>query len=210
MEPLLSLLAFSAGAATGSQVTLRLLSQSNPRPLPHQLAFLLDHPVRRLYRSPGETLGLYGFAGGMQVLDLGCGTGTFTAEMARMVGADGVVHAVDIQAAMLRRTEKCVAQAGMSERVRLHHSGAYNLPLPDASIDLAVLIALLGETPDPVRVLHEVHRVLRPGGRIAISDELFFAAYVPASAVIAWLAEANFRFGAKSGSPLCYHIIAYR
>jgi ubiquinone/menaquinone biosynthesis C-methylase UbiE len=209
MESLLGVLAMGAGAAAGSQATLRLICQRQPRPLPHHLAFLLEHPLRRLYRQPGETLGLYGFTGGMHVLDLGCGVGTFTVEMARMVGPTGVVHAVDIQRAMLNRVEERAAAEELHARLRFHHSSAYELPLPDASIDLAVLIAVLGEIPDPVRALREVRRVLRPGGRIAVSEELLFAGYAPPKAVRSWLAEAGFRFGAKSGTPACYHTIAY-
>jgi ubiquinone/menaquinone biosynthesis C-methylase UbiE len=198
-----------ASAIASSQATVRLICQRQPRPLPHQLAFLLEHPLRRQYRQPGETLGLYGFVGGMRVLELGCGVGTFTGEMARMVGDGGVVHAVDIQRAMLSRAEERIATEGLQARLRFHHCGAYNLPLPDASIDLAVLIAVLGEVPDPVRALREVRRVLQPGGRIAVSEELLFAGYAPPNVVRNWLAEAGFRVGAKSGTPFCYHMIAF-
>ncbi|MEZ4584485.1 MAG: methyltransferase domain-containing protein [Caldilineaceae bacterium] len=68
------------------------------------IAPLLDHGLRLRYRDPLETLGLFGIAPGMTVLDLGCGTGLFTAAMARMVGPTGTVHAVDVQQPMLDAT----------------------------------------------------------------------------------------------------------
>ena len=165
--------AFTAGLGFAGTVEagVRAGWRMNPRPMPHQFAGLLDHDLRLAYRNPGETLGLYGFEAGMTVLDAGCGSGLFTAEMARMVGPEGTVHAVDLQRPCVANSAKRLADAGLADRVRFHHCGLYALPLPDESVDLTVMIATLGEVPDPLLALTELKRVTRIGGRVAISEE---------------------------------------
>src|SRR5690349_21476933 len=85
----------------GSQVALRTGVWMQPRPMPHQQAAMLEHPLRLRYRDPGVLLGQIGVFAGVSVADLGCGTGLFTVEMAQRVGDSGQVYALDIQAQML-------------------------------------------------------------------------------------------------------------
>lgn len=201
--------AATVGAAVGSQVSLRATVWRQPRPMPHQMATWLDHPARLRYRNPGATLGLFGLFGGMTVLDLGCGTGLFTAEMARMVGTEGTVHAVDLQPPMVALARTRLAHLGLGGQVQFHAVGAYDLPLRDSSVDVAMLIAVLGEIPDRGRALAEVRRVLKPGARLAVSEELPHTGYVPAQLVRKWGEAAGFGYGGKTGSPLCYSMIFF-
>ncbi len=198
------------GSAVGSQVTLRIHAHRQPHPLPHQMAALLDHPLRLRYRNPGDTLGLFGLGAGMTVLDLGCGTGLFTEEAARMVGPTGRVHAVDIQAPMLAAARTRVAAAGFGERVHFHHAGAYALPLENLSADVALLIAVLGEVPDRLHALLEVYRVLKPGGRLAVGEEPAHPAYMGGRTLRALAAQAGFVFVAQTGGPLAYNAVFER
>ncbi len=202
-------LAATVGAALGSQVSLRAGTWRQPRPMPHQMAAWLEHPARLAYRNPGETLGLFGLFNGMTVLDLGCGTGLFTAEMARMVGAAGTVHAVDLQPPLLAQARARMEKLGLAGRVNFHAVGAYDLPLDDSSVDVAVLIAVLGEIQDRTRALAEVRRVLKPGARLAISEELPDPAYVPAWQVRRWGEAAGFGYGGKTGNAFCYSMILF-
>ncbi|MFN8489003.1 MAG: methyltransferase domain-containing protein [Caldilineaceae bacterium] len=200
---------FGLGSALGSQVSLRVGCLTQPRPMPHQFAKALDHPLRMKYRDPLETLGPFGFAPGMTVLDLGCGTGTFTEEMARLVGETGIVHAVDLQQPLVVQTQSRLTAANLAERVHFHCCGAYQLPLPDDSVDLAVLIATLPQIPNKLLALAELSRVLKSGGRLAISEELPDPAYVPPNVTRQWLTEAGFHFGGQTGTFFCYSQIFF-
>ena len=133
---LANLLIRGVGITLGAQIGARIAHRIRPRPYPAPLRDLLDHPaLHEISRScchprpvrPGTC---------QTVLDLGCGTGTFTVEMARQVGSEGRVHAVDIQASMLDAARAKVEEAGFSRRVHLHHCGAYNLPLERDSVDV--------------------------------------------------------------------------
>ncbi|MCB0158448.1 MAG: methyltransferase domain-containing protein [Caldilineaceae bacterium] len=207
MKFLVNSLAAGAGTVIGTQVSLRVGQQRTPHPMPHQFASLLDHGLRLRYRDPLETLGLFGIAPGMTVLDLGCGTGLFTTAMARMVGPTGTVHAVDVQQPMLDATAARLAEADLAQNVRLHHAGAYALPLPDASCDLAVVVATLGEIPDRYAAMLELRRVLKPGARLAVSEELPDPGYLSGRAVRTSAEEAGFRLKGKTGSFFCYHMV---
>jgi len=202
-------LALTLGTFVANQVSLRLACHQQPRPMPHQFAAMLDHAWRLKYRNPAAELGLYGCGAGLHVLDLGCGTGLYTEEMARLVGETGKVYAVDIQQPMVEKTQQRLLSAGLAERVQFHQSGAYQLPLADNSIDLAVMVATLPQIPNKLLTLAELSRVLKPNGRLAISEEAPDPAYVPTFVTRRWLDDAAFRYGGKSGNPFCYHMIFF-
>jgi ubiquinone/menaquinone biosynthesis C-methylase UbiE len=177
--------------------------------MPHQQAALLEHPLRLRYRHPDKLLGQLGVFSGMTVADLGCGTGLFTLEMAERVGENGQVHAVDIQAQMIAQAKRRVEAAGFGERVRFHHSGIHTLPLADRSVDVAFMAAVLGELPARLLALDEVRRVLKPGGRLAISEELPDPAYTPVPLARRWAEQVGFRFGGLTGNPFCYTLLLF-
>lgn len=209
MQLLTNSLLFGLGAAVGNQLSLRIACYKQPHPMPHQFAALLDHPWRLRYRDPSETLGIFGLASGMSVLDLGCGTGLFTVELARMVGSAGAVYAVDLQAPLVAHTQARVAAARQAAPglapVHCHHSAGQPLPLEANTLDLALLIATFSQLADKRAVLNELRRVLKPGARLAISEELPDPAYLPAAAVRPVVEAAGFHFHGQQGSPFCYH-----
>ncbi len=209
MRQLNNSLFFTVGAILGSQVKLRFDNYQQPRPMPHQWAKVLDHPWRLQYRNPSETLGLFGFTPGMTVLDLGCGTGTFTLEMAAMVGEQGHVHAVELQAPLLQQAQARVQTANLLARVDFHHCGAGQLPIETNSVDLAVVIATFSQLADKPVVLRELRRVLKPGARLAVSEELPDPAYLPPQITRRWIEGAGYRYGGQSGTLFCYSQIYF-
>ena len=100
----------------------------------------------------------------MIVGDLGCGTGSLALALSQHVAA---VHAVDGSAAMLLAARTRLAG---QPNVVLSEGALEALPLADASLDVAVLMLVLHHVAEPSRVLREARRVLRPGGRLLITD----------------------------------------
>ncbi|MCB9137808.1 MAG: class I SAM-dependent methyltransferase [Caldilineaceae bacterium] len=199
--------AWSGGSAAGYLLSERVACLQDPRPMPHQFAKMLDHPLRMAYRNPTALFDVLAIQPGMTVLDLGCGTGVFTVEMARRVGDEGRVHAVDIQAPLLEQAQKRLTAAGLAARVEFHHAGANSLPLPDNAIDIAAVIATLTQTPDRYGALRELRRVLRFWGRLMISEEMPNPAYVPPGLIRTWAEEAEFGFMAQLGTLFCYNLL---
>lgn len=204
MRQLINAVFFILGALVGSQAKLRYDNYQQPHPRPHQWQRLLEHPWRLWYRKPGELIDQCGLRPQMKVLELGCGTGLFTVEIAQRLGEGGQLHVIELQEAYLCRAQARIKAAGLQARVAFHHSGAYALPLDTDSIDLAVVIATLGQIPERLTALHELRRVLKPGAHLVISEELPDPAYVPAPVMRRWLTAARYRAVGQSGSPFCY------
>lgn len=107
---------------------------------------------------------------GERILDVGCGNGLLTLELARAVGEAGHILGLDPSADMLNSAkQRCGARAN----VTLLPGSAESLPLEDCSIDKAVSLQVFEYFDDMRPALSELHRVLRPGGRVVISDMHF-------------------------------------
>jgi arsenite methyltransferase len=116
---------------------------------------------RRLVR------GALGAAPGERILDVGCGPGFYLPELLEQVGPTGSVTGVDASPQTLelarRRTQG-------HDNVALHLADATALPVPDDGFDAALSVQVLEYVADPDAALAELHRVLRPGGRLVVWD----------------------------------------
>jgi SAM-dependent methyltransferase len=106
---------------------------------------------------------------GETVLDLGSGGGIDVLLSARRVGPTGHVHGLDMTDEMLDLARRNAAEAGATN-VEFHKGHIEAIPLPDASIDVVISNCVINLSADKPAVFAEMHRVLRPGGRIGISD----------------------------------------
>jgi ubiquinone/menaquinone biosynthesis C-methylase UbiE len=104
---------------------------------------------------------------GQRVLDLACGTGIVARHAARRVGPDGEVTGVDVNPGMLAVAREAAAGGGTT--VRFQQASAEDLPLPDASIDVACCQQGLQFFADRSAAVAQLHRVLAPGGRLGLS-----------------------------------------
>jgi arsenite methyltransferase len=106
---------------------------------------------------------------GSRVVDLGSGSGMDCLLAARRVGPQGEAIGLDMTDAMLRRATSGAAAVG-ADNVRFERAEISDLPLDDASVDVAISNGVINLSPEKERVFAELHRVLRHGGRVQFAD----------------------------------------
>jgi demethylmenaquinone methyltransferase/2-methoxy-6-polyprenyl-1,4-benzoquinol methylase len=116
-------------------------------------------------------LGLAAVESGEDVLEVATGTGVQLVSLGRANGG-GRTAGVELSEGMLRETRRRIQAEGLAENVELHAGSGLDLPFPDASFDLVVNGYMLDLLPhdDIPRALAEFRRVLRPGGRLVLSN----------------------------------------
>jgi SAM-dependent methyltransferase len=117
----------------------------------------------------GNHLRHAGIAAGETILDIGCGGGIDTILAAQRTGPSGRVIALDFLPEMLARTAAAVGEARLAN-VEPLEGEMEAIPLDDASVDLIVSNGVINLSPRKARVMAECVRVLRPGGRLCVSD----------------------------------------
>ncbi|MCZ6532271.1 MAG: methyltransferase domain-containing protein [SAR324 cluster bacterium] len=103
---------------------------------------------------------------GQMVADFGCGPGAIAIELARQVGPQGHVHALDINADFVARAREKADRAGISERITVHHLTGERLPFEPGALDLLVAKSVLVYVDDAAATFQEFRRVVKPGGRV--------------------------------------------
>ena len=131
----------------------------------HHAAVLRSHTWRTAQNSAAYLLA--DLRSGIDLLDAGCGPGTITVDLARLV-APGRVIGLDRAPEVLTQAAAHATEQGVA--IEWRAGDVYALPFPDASFDVVHAHQLLQHLSDPVRALAEMRRVLRPGGLLAARD----------------------------------------
>jgi SAM-dependent methyltransferase len=163
--------ASASGCASESAVSLRIgydTSELAQLPAEANLGLGCGAPLGFLALKPGET-----------VLDLGSGPGLDVFLAARQVGPSGRVVGVDMTPAMLERARANAAKIGISH-VEFREGRLEALPVESGSMDAVTSNCVINLVPDKRAVFAEIARVLRPGGRLVISDILLDGRLPPA------------------------------
>jgi len=170
-------------------------------PCPTALIPLLDNPFTRNYHK--SIVARLDLSPGLTVLDAGCGPGLLTVPIAQIVGPQGRVLALDIQAEMIERAKARVKEAGL-DNVDFIVAGLGAGKLATNAFDRALLVTVLGEIPDKPAALREIYSALKPGGTLSVSEVLPDPDYQSASKVKAMAAAAGLRVKQKFGNFLIF------
>ncbi len=129
----------------------------------------LTRESRQREEDCATLLGALGIKEGDTVCDLGCGNGFYSLKLARLVGERGKVFAVDIQREMLELL-KDAAAAEKVENIQPVLGSVVDPKLPEASVDLVLLVDVYHEFSHPEQMLAAIRRSLKPAGRVALAE----------------------------------------
>jgi ubiquinone/menaquinone biosynthesis C-methylase UbiE len=153
----------------GLAVAAFLRQRRRPIPHPPPLSFLFENPLVGAFVGPGRLVERLEVVPGMRALDAGCGPGRLTVPLARAVGPDGEVVALDGQREMLGMLKRRLETEGITN-VRPLRAGLGEGTLREVGFDRAVLAMVLGEVRDRSLAVRELYAALRPGGLLSVTE----------------------------------------
>jgi SAM-dependent methyltransferase len=182
----------------------RIHSRRSSLPCPSWLAWLveLDNPFARSY-SARNIIRRLDLQPGMRVLDAGCGPGRVTIPVARAVGPNGEVVAIDVQPRMLRRAKDKAEEAGLTN-IKFLELAIETGKLGSDQYDRVLLVTVLGEIPNRQSALQEVYRALKPGGMLSITETVFDPHYQSRATILKLAGSAKFEERAFFGDRLSF------
>ena len=141
------------------------------RVCPVERAGGLESRIRRWVQNPQKILGPY-IREGMTVLDVGCGPGLFSIDMAQMVGETGRVIAADLQEGMLSKLKEKIKGTELEGRIRLHKCEEDGIGVSE-NVDFVLLFYVVHEIPNKEEFFNEIVNILKANGRIFIVEPTF-------------------------------------
>ena len=177
-------------------------------PMPYTRARHLLHPLRGLILSPAALRRNLSLPRDAEVLEIGPGPGYYSVEIARGI-PHGTLWLLDIQPEMLAMARERLEREGV-HNVRYVEGDAMRPPFRSGQFDAALLVAVLGELPDAQGGLSELHRVLRPGGLVSVTEQFGDPDRRTPSEVQRLLGEAGFKLEGTSGGRRAWTVKARR
>lgn len=128
----------------------------------------LDNGFRRKILNPQKQFAEY-LKPGDTVIDIGCGPGAFIPDLAKLIGANGKIIAIDLQEEMLELARKKAQSIGVSDNVRFHKCRKDSLDI-SLQADFILTIYMVHESPEPLALIDQVCELLKPNGYYYLSE----------------------------------------
>jgi ubiquinone/menaquinone biosynthesis C-methylase UbiE len=141
---------------------------SNKSICPVEKAVGLDNSVRRFLQNPQKIVAPY-IHNGMTVLDLGCGPGFFSIEIAKLLIDSGKVIAADLQEGMLEKVRQKIKGSKFEQRIFLHKCKEESIDLKE-KVDFVLAFYMIHEVPDQDKIFRELKAILKPNGHIFVIE----------------------------------------
>ena len=158
---------------------------------PVALADHLDSRIRRWLQNPRRLLEPY-VREGMTALDLGCGPGFFTLDLAHLVGPSGRVIAADLQPGMLERVRLKTHGTELASRITLHQCQPNRVGV-SGPLDFVFAFYVIHELPDAATSLAELRPLFSPGGQLFIVEPPLHVSKAAFAATLQLAIQAGFR-----------------
>jgi ubiquinone/menaquinone biosynthesis C-methylase UbiE len=188
----------AAGLAT---IAVSYWTRKHPSACPYALRFFVEGPHPGIPRE--RLLEILAPQSGEELLEVGPGTGYYAIDVASRLDG-GTLAIFDIQQKFLDHTVRAGAERGLTN-IEPALGTAESLPYADERFDGAYLVTVLGEIPDQRTALRELHRVLKPSGRLVVGETMIGDPHVVTFGRLREQAEPiGFTFERRVGSPLAY------
>jgi len=190
------------------QLILRLARRYWKFPAPSFIGKFLDSKQRKVMQPPEKIISRSGIDRGMTVLEIGCGSGAFTTDVARAIGNKGILSALDIEIKMLKQVASKLNRIENKDikNVKLVQASAYALPFSKESFDIVYMVAVFQEIPNKEKALKEINRVLKNNGILSISEFIVDPDYPLKSTTIKMVQRTGFNLNIVSGNFFNYTI----
>lgn len=131
----------------------------------------LDNSIRRFLQNPQKILNPY-IKKGMTVLDMGCGPGFFTIEIAKLLNGSGKVIAADLQDGMLEKVRQKIRGTELEQRIETHRCQSTTIGV-DEKVDFILAFYMVHEVPDQEKLFQEFRSILKSDGKVLIVEPNF-------------------------------------
>jgi ubiquinone/menaquinone biosynthesis C-methylase UbiE len=145
--------------------------EKNHRICPVENAGGLDNSIRRFLQNPSKILKPY-IGKGMTILDLGCGPGFFSIEIARLLDGTGKVIAADLQEGMLEKVNNKIKGTKLEQRIELHKCKENETGITE-NVDFVLCFYMIHEVPNQENLFVELKSILKPNGKVLIIEPRF-------------------------------------
>lgn len=167
----------------------------------------MDNPFTKVNRAK-TIIELLDIKPGMRVLDIGCGPGRLTLPLAKALAPNGTVVALDIQQAMLDKVQRKAEELQISN-IDYLNIGVGQGQLSANNFDRILLVTVIGEIPNALEALQEIHAALASDGVLSVTEVIFDPHFQTQNTVLTLAAKSGFKCKATYGNAIAYtmHLI---